>query len=298
MPRKLRLQHPDLLVFVTNRCLEARYFSSPDEEGLINAAFALSLREAQLLHQIEAFAYVLMGNHFHGLFRGNLLNMPAFMRDLQSRFARRLNRIRGRRGTVFPDRYHDQFVKNGDSAELTQAMYCLLNPVRAKLVTHPSLWPGLISLATYSQDHCAPVDEHTVLDEHGVALSKLPFFDSWRDQWDSLGAQVASSCNDLIQELGVSAFKGRKAVFATHWDDKPNNPKHSPPQTVADSVCCHDTVAKAAILADIRATIDLFRRRVDAFVADVTARCHHPLTGLPPGSHPPVLMRAVAWNYG
>jgi hypothetical protein len=88
-------------------------------------------------------AAIFMFNHFHLIPRFPDSNMTEFMRDFQREIAKRINVLRGNRtDPVFPHRFDDKALVDADA--LGDAIsYVINNPVRHKLVAHPSEWRGV-----------------------------------------------------------------------------------------------------------------------------------------------------------
>ncbi|MHC5021416.1 MAG: transposase, partial [Planctomycetota bacterium] len=59
------------------------------------------------------------------------------MQELKQTFARAYNRRRGRKGTIWYDRFKSVLTSKEGDAELTQAAYIDLNPIRAEMVRVP-----------------------------------------------------------------------------------------------------------------------------------------------------------------
>ncbi len=87
----------------------------------------------------ETYAYCLMTNHYHFVFRTSAADIAAGMHRLNSRWARRYNRRYLFTGHVFERRYSSRLVKS-DEQLIGAIRYVVLNPVRAGLCDHPSEW--------------------------------------------------------------------------------------------------------------------------------------------------------------
>jgi putative transposase len=95
-------------------------------------------------------AYCLMGNHYHLLVQTPLPNLSIGMRQLNGVYAQRFNKRHGRVGHVFEARFGASLVEE-DAYFREVARYIVLNPVRARLVEHPSQWPWSSYRATAGQ---------------------------------------------------------------------------------------------------------------------------------------------------
>ena len=65
-----------------------------------------------------------------------LCNLPVFVKELKERFSRWYNAHRGRRGTLWMERFKSVLVEDGEALR-TMAAYIDLNPVRAGMVKDP-----------------------------------------------------------------------------------------------------------------------------------------------------------------
>ncbi len=98
-----------------------------------NTAAALAENLRQLRSQAgEDAAQKLLESWF-----ARLWDISAFMKTLKQRFTQQFNKLHGRKGTLWEDRFRSVLVESG-SALATMAAYIDLNPVRAGLVKDPS----------------------------------------------------------------------------------------------------------------------------------------------------------------
>jgi len=88
---------------------------------------------------IECWNYCLMPNHYHLTVMPNLPNISEAVRRLNSIYALWWNRQHKQVGHVFQGRFKAQIVQE-DGYLTTLCRYVALNPVRARLVTHPEEW--------------------------------------------------------------------------------------------------------------------------------------------------------------
>ncbi len=65
-----------------------------------------------------------------------MCNLPVFVKELKERFSHWYNRHRGRRGTLWMERFKSVLVEDGEALR-TMAAYIDLNPVRAGMVKDP-----------------------------------------------------------------------------------------------------------------------------------------------------------------
>lgn len=90
--------------------------------------------------KVTVITVCLMPNHFHLVVRvENGGSVEMFMQMLCGVYSRKVNKYQRRTGTIFEGRYHIKHVAN-DGYFKTLCRYIHLNPVRAALISHPSLW--------------------------------------------------------------------------------------------------------------------------------------------------------------
>ena len=142
MGRRIRHFEPDGLYLVTNRCAGAKYLLTPsaDTNRIIRGALA---RYASI-YDVELFAWMFMGNHFHLIVRSESLEIPRFVGNMQQNISQEIQRTTRWNLRVFPRRYSAERIL--DTPTLWETInYVLMNPVRADLVAHPRDWPGVSS---------------------------------------------------------------------------------------------------------------------------------------------------------
>jgi REP element-mobilizing transposase RayT len=138
MGRRRRHFRPEGIYFITNRCAGERYLLRPDDES--RRIFLGAMARYAEIHDVEVFAYVMMGNHFHLILRSRTLGISDFMRDFQRHVSYEIQEIRPNwNSKVFPNRYKsEEIADDGGLHDLIR--YTVLNPVQAGLVRHPADW--------------------------------------------------------------------------------------------------------------------------------------------------------------
>lgn len=142
MGRPLRVVLPNRYYFITNRCQNGQFVMRPDDSSrmIILGVLARAVQK----YEVEVVSFVFMSNHFHLICRFPCFNMGKFMSQLTGQLSSRLNDLRGRSGSLFPDRYHSQ-VLMGQQALLDKINYVVNNPVKDALVADAADWPGVTS---------------------------------------------------------------------------------------------------------------------------------------------------------
>jgi REP-associated tyrosine transposase len=101
------------------------------------------LQRVVFRYDLECYAYALMTNHCHYLFRipddpGAALSNA--LRDLNGTYSRRFNRRRGREAHAFRNRF-GVILQESLEQFLGTSRYIVRNPVEAGLCAHPADWP-------------------------------------------------------------------------------------------------------------------------------------------------------------
>ena len=136
MARPLRLEFSGAVYHVTSRGNARQDIVTDDRD---RTAF-LTL----LAHVIDRYgwlchAYCVMDNHYHLLIETPQPNLSLGMRQLNGRYTQTYNRRHERVGHLFQGRFTAILVEK-EAHLLELCRYVVLNPVRAKMVTHPRLW--------------------------------------------------------------------------------------------------------------------------------------------------------------
>jgi REP element-mobilizing transposase RayT len=136
MARPLRIEYPGALYHLTARGNERRaiYFFDHDRNQFLHVLIQVCKNYNWICH-----AYCLMDNHYHLLIETPDANLSRGMRDLNSIYSQRFNRMHGRDGHLFQGRFKS-FIIEKEIYLLEVARYIVLNPVRANMVSHPKEW--------------------------------------------------------------------------------------------------------------------------------------------------------------
>ncbi|MDY6987852.1 MAG: transposase [Thermodesulfobacteriota bacterium] len=139
MPRKARLDAPGILHHVIIRGIERRniFKDDQDRQDLLERLETL-LPETNM----SCYAWALMSNHAHFLFRTGDVPLSTLMRRLLTGYVVRFNRRHRRHGQLFQNRYKS-IICQEDAYLRELVRYIHLNPVRAKIVS------GLSTLDTF-----------------------------------------------------------------------------------------------------------------------------------------------------
>jgi REP element-mobilizing transposase RayT len=158
MARPLRIEYDGALYHITSRGNDRKaiFKDDSDRELFLNTLARVTERFHWICH-----AYCLMNNHYHLVIETPDGNLSKGMRQLNGVYTQAFNKRHGRVGHVFQGRFKGILVQK-DSHFLEVCRYVVLNPVRAKAVSHPGQWKWSSYRATAGtvQAHrCLTVDE-------------------------------------------------------------------------------------------------------------------------------------------
>lgn len=251
MGRIIRNTNPEYSRLVTIRTECAALFLQP-AAGL-NQIVGGIIAKYQELFGIIIFAYVVLGNHIHILARAPEKNLWRFEQAVNREIAKRINRLRNRRGHFWERRYDEQMVLEiGDI--LAALIYILLNPVNHGLVEHPLLWPGLICFQHLldGKDRKYLFTDFTAYNkakkkaaclgqkvsirdfqtEHLLKLSPIPQFENMTQEQRAkeIRKLVAENAARIKRERRANGqgFLGRAAILRQNHTAIPRNVKRSP----------------------------------------------------------------------
>jgi REP element-mobilizing transposase RayT len=170
MPRQARLDVPGALHHIMIRGIDkTNIFRDAEDKDRFLDRLGKNVEESQC----AVYAWVLMDNHVHLLFRSGQQGISAVMRKLLTWYAQYFNRKHKRTGHLFENRYKS-ILCDEDNYLLALVRYIHLNPLRAKIIrtmneldNYP--WSGhraIIGQAKYSW-----MDIATVLTQFGGTKS-------------------------------------------------------------------------------------------------------------------------------
>jgi len=130
MPRQARLDVPGALHHIMVRGIDKTNIFRDDED---KARFLERLGQTVSEGKCTVYAWVLMDNHVHILFKSGKQGISGVMRKLLTWYAQYFNRKHRRTGHLFENRYKS-ILCDEDNYLLALIRYIHLNPVRAKIV--------------------------------------------------------------------------------------------------------------------------------------------------------------------
>ena len=130
MPRKARLDAPGALHHIMVRGIDkTNIFVDHQDKALFLERFGENIAEGQC----SVYAWVLMDNHLHILFKSGKHGISAVMRKQLTWYAQYFNHRHKRTGHLFQNRYKS-ILCDEENYLLALIRYIHLNPVRAQIV--------------------------------------------------------------------------------------------------------------------------------------------------------------------
>jgi REP element-mobilizing transposase RayT len=248
--RKLRhVPRPHTLVSITNRTIQERYLLRPGPS--LNDLFLGILGRTQRLHKMAIAAVSVWPSHFHLLLIvDDAEEVSDFMRDLQSKTAREVNRLTGWKGPVFEHRYDMTVVTDEEPAQVESLKHVLAPGVEENLVERVCQWPGVCSAEALM--HGTPLEGHWVdrtrqyaarnqgeelrredyVFAESVVLSPIPCWahlptDLYRERMKNLVEEVDTEAALARRHSGARVL-GVKAILALDPQFRPSSVVRSP----------------------------------------------------------------------
>jgi len=217
MARPLRIQYDGAVYHVTSRGNERRpvFLDAEDHKGFLDVLRATRERYNWLCH-----AYCLMTNHYHLVVETGDGQLSAGMRQLNGVYTQWFNRKHRRSGHLFQGRFGAILIEK-ESHLLEACRYVVLNPVRARLVKHPSEWEWSSFNSTggkHAPHPCLTTDWvlGQFAEERSQARKAYRRFveDGMGKEWDWLEARAQGVLGSagFIEKL-VDYAKGRKEIL-------------------------------------------------------------------------------------
>jgi putative transposase len=138
MSNKPRRCEPDLTYHTYSRCADKASLMRNDS---MKQLMYTCIRIAHSKYRFELISYVLMDNHFHFIIKTVEGEAPIsrIMQIIKAQFARRYNKMTGRIGPFWNERYGDTIIEEQDlPAEAFNYINCYIinNPVKACYVNN------------------------------------------------------------------------------------------------------------------------------------------------------------------
>ena len=190
MPRQARLDVPGALHHIMVRGIDkTNIFRDDEDKARFLERLGLTVSEGKC----TVYAWVLMDNHVHILFKSGKQGISAVMRKLLTWYAQYFNRKHRRTGHLFENRYKS-ILCDQDNYLLALIRYIHLNPIRANIVTtveqldsypwsghrtligkakHP--WTDVdYALSEFGATRRRAINEYRRFMQEGIAQGRLP----------------------------------------------------------------------------------------------------------------------------
>ena len=249
MGRRPRNTDPHYAKLITIRTENARLLLLP--EAQLNQIVGGVIAKYQEWFSIVIFAYAVLGNHLHILARAPRKNLWRFEQAVNREIAKRVNRLRNRRGHFWERRYDEQMA--AEESDIIEAfLYVICNAVSHGLVEHPALWPGLncyshvfdekdrvftfTNFTAYNRCKATKTGKRVSLrdfqTEHRLQLTPLPQFEhlSPEERRVVISKLISQRILRLKHERKVQGlgFLGREVIMRQRFTDVPRHVKRLP----------------------------------------------------------------------
>jgi putative transposase len=187
MPRQPRLDVPGIMVRGINK---TNIFNDDQDKTRFLERLELNVTQGQC----SVYAWVLMNNHVHILFKSGKDGISSVMRKLLTWYAQYYNRRHRRTGHLFENRYKS-ILCDEDNYLLALVRYIHLNPIRANII------------ATVEQLDCYPWSGHRVV----IGKTKYAWMDtkSILSQFGGTKKKAISKYRRFVRE-GIGEGKSRE----------------------------------------------------------------------------------------
>ncbi len=233
----------NLMYEVTIRTLSGQFWLRPDADckRIFEEVFGKALKRYK---HVRLHAYDAQSNHLHYLVSAtDPSQLPAFFDYVHGMIARRINRLRGRHGTLWGRRGSPIAVVD-DEAQIARLRYVLAQGTEARQVASPEDWPGASSTTALLGDmrvaashvseearrrnnrRAQPLPESELAEDVSFELAPLP-------GWESLGrdeyrARIAELVAGIEAEHAGRTVVGVARLLEQRPDDAPQDFQPSP----------------------------------------------------------------------
>lgn len=298
----LRIESPDYWSLATSRTVQSRLWFMNNPKLEQRALQFLSRYQEK--HEIELYAYVLMGNHSHTMARFPRMNRSRFYQDFNARVAEGVRyfvpEFEG--GSVFARRYAEQAVPEPEDLE-EYFFYCALQPIQAGLCEHLKDYPGYNSFEdaisgiprlvedvdwtsfrrAQRRNRQAKVEDFTTLRK--LVYKRLPQYDHLsQEEYRRLMLKKFEERRLAIvhqRRAEEKGFLGREKLLKTVPGEKPLHTKTSTRESKRPLVLTKSLEAKKSFLEWYFSVFQAFKSAVGCYFAgDLTVK-------FPPGTFRP-----------
>jgi putative transposase len=296
MARPLRFVPAGSVVEVTTRTIQGRLLLRPGPE--VNELILGILGRAQALFPVRVHAFVVLSNHWHGLFSvTDAAQLAAFVGFVNGNIAREIGRLHRWRDRFWARRYRSIVVAD-EQSQPARLRYILQNGCKEGLVDRPRDWPGPTCVHALTRgkklrgtwydrtaEARAPRRRRSsarvsFAQSYEVELTPLPCWKSCSE------AQHRAHCLDLVTEIEaeIRQERGRSGKPCVGVSRLSSLEPHSIPENIEKSpapfvhASCHRI--RLAFRQAYAAFVDAFRTAAGCLRRGVEA--HFPMGAFPP----------------
>jgi len=209
MPRIGRVVVPNFAHHIVQRGHNRQVVFATEDDFLY---YLDTLKTWKLEYEVKVYGYCLMTNHIHLVLEppDEVAELGRLMKRLAGRQTRYVNRLEGRRGTLWESRYKSSPIQT-DEYLLSCCRYVDLNPVRARMVAVPQdyRWSSFRAKAGWEQS--------SWLDEDPCYLS---LGETQQDRCECYGAFVTGAIPDGEWKLIREAIQRGQLTGNNHFIDR------------------------------------------------------------------------------
>jgi REP element-mobilizing transposase RayT len=251
MARAWRIEYEGALYHVLSRGNEKRDIVTTDDDRRL---FIKTVGQMAERFEVDIFAYVLMDNHYHLLFRTNRANLCRCMQWFGATYTKRFNLRHNRSGHLFQGRYKNMLVQN-DAYLLQLSYYIHRNPMRAGLVERLAdyKWSSYTAYA-YGKKHPYWLNTELILSQF---LNENDKHRAYRDRVQKYAREEQRTWEDLRHGIFVGTENFVTDIKERFLPDIPHNEIPNQKSTLKDDNL-ENVLLKAAKILNF--DMNLFRK--------------------------------------
>jgi putative transposase len=250
MTRAWRIEYEGAFYHVLSRGNEKQDIVITDGDRKL---FLATVGEMGERFEIDIFAYILMDNHYHLLFRTNRANLCRSMQWFGATYTKRFNLRHNRSGHLFQGRFKNMLVQN-DAYLLQLSYYIHRNPLRAGMVKRLAdyKWSSYRAYA-YGTSHQSWLNTNVILTQF---MNVKDQHHAYRENMQKYSKEEQRVWEDLRHGIFVGTEKFVKKIKKRYLPDIPHAELPSQKQVIRD-VNIETVILKAAGL--LKCDMNLFR---------------------------------------
>lgn len=239
MARAWRIEYEGALYHVLSRGNERQDIVVTDDDRKL---FLTTVGEMGERFEVDVFAYVLMDNHYHLLFRTNRSNLCRSMQWFGATYTKRFNLRHNRSGHLFQGRYKNMLVQN-DAYLLQLSYYIHRNPQRAGMVRRVAdyKWSSYRAYA-YGKSHQRWLNTKAILLQFDNVKDK---HQAYRKSMQKYSKEEQRTWEDLRHGVIVGTEKFVKKIKKRYLPDIPHTELPHQKQ-ISRSINLDEVLSKAA----------------------------------------------------